>query len=691
MEQDNLDVNVEANNDEQAEIKKRKLEESNGSESEQPDSSKSVKNGDYSSATQDSDFNSTLTMKPTALEQDSEIEGGISGDEVADTALLVGEKVNQSNFLPKRKHPPPVLTRCVCWSIPVLAVVAIFILCIIAGITIVLNPSCPLFSDLTWWKTTVVYQIYPQSFQDSSGNGTGDLNGIAQRLDYLEYLGVKAIWLNPIYLSPMADSGYDVADYKTINPLYGTMDDFKQLLSRAHKKGIKLLMDFVPNHTSDQHAWFKESRSSTDNPKRNWYMWAKPVNYTSNGTPVPPNNWVSVFGGSMWEYDSTTREFYLHQFAKQQPDLNFRNPDVLDALDDILRFWLDLGVDGFRVDAIAHLFEDPLLRDEELLPNQTQITYNSFVHNYTKDYPEIHGVARRWRKLMDSYGERLMIGEIYSDTKTVMSFFGSAKEPEFSFPFNFFLLENSQWTGTAVAKIVSDWINNQPSFGWPNWVLGNHDNPRIATKAGPERVRLLNVLLLLLPGTPTTYYGEELGLESVPVPKNLSRDTNTDQPRDGERTPMLWNNSAHAGFTTLGATPWLPLHDNSTIAKFNVETQKANPKSSLNLYRELVTLRGSAEFQHGTYKQIGEATEESLVFLRYYKEGLRMTKSRYVVAINFSGNETVVSANGEDFVESGTLILSSFMDHSNAPITTRSISLRPYEAIVIKGESDRWI
>ena len=676
---------------ESSEAKRRKVTDPNGSTTDVKDTPKALKEDEVPLQDMTDVGHVPSEQDTTTLgEEMDNSEGAISGeDEFDDTAQLVNKKSSDKDR--QGYQLPPMLTRLVRWSVPVLGVIAIVLLCIAAGLVMALNHSCSLFSDLPWWKTTVIYQIYPQSFQDSSGNGIGDLNGITRHLDYLEYLGVKAIWLNPIYSSPMADSGYDVSNYTAINPLFGTLDDFKQLLSAAHQKGIKLLMDFVPNHTSEEHPWFKESRSSLDNPKRQWYVWAPPSKSSTKGNPLPPNNWLSLFGGSMWKYDGTTKQYYLHQFSEQQPDLNFRNPEVLDALDGVLRFWLDLGVDGFRVDAIAHLFEDPLLRDEEMYPNQTNTSsYDSYRHNYTKDLPEIHDVVQRWRRLLDSYGEKVMIGESYSDLKTIMSLYGTEEKPEFSFPFNFFLLENAEWKGTSVAEIIQKWIDNQPKFGWPNWVLGNHDNNRIASKAGPERARLLNVLLLLLPGTPTTYYGEELGMEDVPVPKNLSRDTNTDHPRDQERTPMLWNNSVHSGFTSPEVKPWLPLPDKSVIAKFNVETQKADPKSTLNLYRQLVVLRSNLIFQHGMYKSLS-STEDTLVFLRYYKEGLKMSDKRYIVAINFSGNSTTVHANVKEFVDSGKLVLSSFMDTPESTRPTESIPLRPYEAVVIEGQSDKWI
>ena len=550
------------------------------------------------------------------------------------------------------------------------------------------DSSCPpLYSPQVWWKNTVIYQIYPQSFQDSNGDGIGDLRGITSRVAYLNYLGVGAVWLNPIYPSPMADAGYDVSNYTGIHTQYGTMDDFKELLKTLHENGIRLLMDFVPNHTSDKHPWFLESKTSRDSPKRDWYIWADPA---EDGGP--PNNWLSLFGGSMWMLDNTTNQYYLHQFTHQQPDLNMTNPAVLEEMDKVLEFWFDLGVDGFRMDAVAHLLEDPEMRNESLAPEHAadkEQTYESFVHNRTTNLPGIHSIFRRWRKVADRYSDKLIIGEVYSSVDVVMTYFGSEEQPEFHFPFNFFLLDNETWNGTAVAKVVNKWFEYQPKFGWPNWVLGNHDNVRVATRVGPELARALNVLLLLLPGTPTTYYGEELGLENTDVPKDQQKDKNTDNPRDGERTPMLWDDSKYAGFTDA-VTPWLPLPDRDTVETQNVEAQKSDPKSMLHLYKRLVNLRGTGTFTHGSYKQL-TVSDDILVFLRYFKEGLKLSPYRFAVAINFSSNHSSVSFSDDDFVDESKIILSSYLDVSSKSVNSQSLQLRPYEAVVLQGQSDFWV
>jgi len=618
-----------------------------------------------------------------------EVAGGSSADEATDDdkTLLVrsdGDQVEEK----AKSVKVTVATRLVRWSLLLSVCVTIPILFLAACVIIGLNHTCLLLSPLPWWKTAVMYQIYPQSFQDTTGNGVGDLQGIIKRVDYLKYLGVKAVWLNPIYPSPQADAGYDVSNYTDINSLYGSMEDFRQLLNALHEKGIKLIMDFVPNHTSEEHPWFKESCSSTSSAKRDWYVWAEPA---EGGKP--PNNWMSVFGGSMWEYNATTGQYYLHQFAKQQPDLNMRNPEVLDALDGVLRFWLDAGVDGFRVDAVPHLLEDPQLRDEPPASNASNPTHDPLDHIYTRNVEGIHTITRRWRKIVDEYKDRVLIGEIYASPEVVMSYYGTDSEPEFHYPFNFLLLENTNWTGITVSGIIDSWMKepHKPSWGWPNWVLGNHDNPRIASKAGPELARALNVLLLLLPGTPTTYFGEELGLENVVVPKELQKDTNTDSPRDGERTPMLWDNTTNAGFSTANQT-WLPVADQSVVEKYNVEAQKADDRSMLQLYRRLVGLReSSTAFTNDGYYEVA-ATDESLVFLRYYKAGLKLSEERFAVAINFSPNSTTVNVDMSNFVDKATVVLSSELDSDGSnTVATKAVELRPYEAVVLRGQSDYWI
>ena len=486
-------------------------------------------------------------------------------------------------------------------------------------------------NNLEWWKTTIIYQCYPRSFQDSNDDGNGDLRGIMNRADYFVEIGVKTVWLNPIFGSPQRDGGYDISNFYEIDPLYGTIDDLKALLKELDSKGVHLLLDFVPNHTSDKHLWFVESRTNLTNSKRDWYIWADGAD-----DHTPPNNWISVFGGSAWTYDNTTNQYYFHQFADYQPDLNYRNPDVRAEMEKVLKFWLDLGVDGFRFDAVKHLLEDPALNNETRNPKyhgppNCTTCYDFLVHNLTTDYPGIHNITRSWRRLLDSYqDERFMVGEIYDPPDVIMSYYGENRD-EFNFPFNFFLLDNKDWTGVAVNQTISSWLDNMPEGAWPNWVLGNHDNPRVATRVGNYLAAAMNVLLLTLPGTPTTYYGEEIFMtNNKNIPKNETRDPAGH--RDGERTPMQWDNSTHAGFTSYSVTPWLPLPVNSTV--FNVQLERDDDRSMLNLYKRLAELKSKyAAFQFTNYTAI-LSTREVLAYTRYHES----SSDRFIIVINFFHN-----------------------------------------------------
>ena len=556
---------------------------------------------------------------------------------------------------------------------------------LVAAITLIaLSPTCQgSSSSLKWWQTTIIYQCYPRSFQDSDGDGSGDLNGIKSRLDYFVATGIRAVWLNPIFSSPQKDNGYDISNYTDIDPLFGTMADFTSLLQEMHKRDIRMILDFVPNHTSNEHPWFVESSRSKDNAKRDWYIWA------DGKDGGPPNNWISVFGGSAWTYDNTTEQYYLHQFSEFQPDLNYRNPEVKQAMEDVLTFWLDLGVDGFRMDAVVFLLEDPKLENETRNPNfppdkctsniSSPDCYNSLVHNRTTNYPGVHEIIRSWRQLLDSYSkpgeEKFMVGEVYDPISELVTYYGDHSD-EFNFPFNFLLLENSEWTGTQVSGIVAEWLDHIPQGAWSNWVLGNHDSPRIASKAGVYLARALNVLLLTLPGTPTTYYGEEIMMTDVYVPPPERHDPYQD--RDKERTPMQWNTSENAGFTN--GTPWLPLPDNYTI--FNVEVESNDSYSPLTLYRKLSELRSNySALQHAGYKHIANSTD-ILAYLREHED----KDSKLLVVINFSEEETTVNLNDTDLVNP-TMLLSSTLNR-NGSISLESIDLLGGEAVIIRGSGD---
>ena len=484
-----------------------------------------------------------------------------------------------------------------------------------------------------WWQRGIIYQVYPRSFMDSNGDGVGDLGGLIARLDYLRWLGVDAIWLSPIYPSPMKDFGYDVADYTGIDPLFGTLADFDQLIEAAHGIGLKIILDFVPNHTSDQHPWFIDARSARNNPRHDWYVWRDPA--PDGG---PPNNWLSCFGGSAWEYDPPTRQFYYHAFLREQPDLNWRNPEVIAAMFSILRFWLERGVDGFRVDVLWHLIKDDQFRDNPPNPHwrEGMDPYNRLIPLYTTDRPEVHGVIAQMRSLTDQYAARVLIGEIYLPIEKLVQYYGGSVEGV-QLPFNFQLLL-ANWRAGDIARILTTYEAALPEHGWPNWVLGNHDRPRIASRVGPAQARLAAMLLLTLRGTPTLYYGDEIGMHDVEMPPAKIRDPfEKNVPgrglgRDPERTPMQWSGSKNAGFTQ--GEPWLPIAED--YPRMNVEAERDDRASMLNLYKRLIDLRRHERaFEVGSFEPVA-AEGDLLTYLRRYDA------SAFLVALNFSREPTTV-------------------------------------------------
>lgn len=439
-----------------------------------------------------------------------------------------------------------------------------------------------------WWQRGIIYEVYPRSFMDSNGDGVGDLIGLISRLDYLRWLGVDAVWIAPIYPSPMKDFGYDVADYTAIHPLFGTPADFDRLISEAHARDLKVILDFVPNHSSDQHPWFVESRSSRDNPKRNWYIWRDP-----GAGGGPPNNWLSGFGGNAWEYDAHTEQYYYHAFLREQPDLNWRNPEVVEAMLNVLRFWLEHGVDGFRVDVLWHLITDDQFRDNP--PNSNwrkgMDPYQKLIPLHSTDQSEVHEVIARMRRLVNQYQDRVLIGEIYLPVERLVQYYG-ADLGGVHIPFNFQLLL-AKWQARDIARIIGEYEAALPQYGWPNWVLGNHDRSRIASRVGPAQARVAAMLLLTLRGTPTLYYGDEIGMHDVAIPLEKVQDPfEKNVPgrglgRDPQRTPMQWNAAKNAGFTT--GEPWLPIAED--YEKVNVEAERNDPASMLTLYGHLIKIR----------------------------------------------------------------------------------------------------
>jgi oligo-1,6-glucosidase/alpha-glucosidase len=444
-----------------------------------------------------------------------------------------------------------------------------------------------------WWERGVIYQIYPRSFQDSDGDGIGDLAGIEARLDHVVALGVDAIWLSPIFPSPMADFGYDVADYGGIEPMFGDLAGFDRLLAAAHARGLKLLLDFVPNHSSDQHPWFAASRSSRDDSKRDWYIW-RDAAPGADGSWGPPNNWISDFGGSAWEWDAATGQYYLHAFLKEQPDLNWRNPDLRAAMMDAMRFWFDRGVDGFRIDVLWHIVKAEGFPDNPPNPDWTpdRTERDRVIQLHSTDQPEAHAISAEMRALADSYGERVLVGEIFLPNDRHARWYGTPERPQVHLPFNFQLIENA-WDAELLRNMIAAYEASLPPHGWPNWVIGSHDAPRIAARIGEAQARVAAMLILTLRGTPTLYQGDEIGIGRVDIPPDRIRDPqDLRQPglgigRDRSRTPMAWDAGPHAGFST--AEPWLPLHTDWPTR--NVAAQGGDPQSMLTLYRRLLALR----------------------------------------------------------------------------------------------------
>jgi alpha-glucosidase len=533
-------------------------------------------------------------------------------------------------------------------------------------------------SNFLWWQSGTIYQIYPRSYQDSNNDGIGDLNGIRRRLDYIQSLGVQAVWLSPIYPSPMHDFGYDVADYTGIHPMFGSMTDFDALLDEIHGRGLKLILDLVPNHTSDEHPWFIESCSSRDNPKRDWYIWADPA--PDGG---PPNNWLSYFGGPAWTFDKTSGQYYLHQFVSQQPELNYRHPEVLPAMLDAMRFWLDKGVDGFRIDVVWLMIKDELLRDEPANPDWDGVDpHASLRHIYTQSVAGIHDLVRQMRAVVDEYDERLMVGEIYLPLEELVAYYGRSLD-ECHLPFNFHLILNKQWQAAAVRQIVEEYESLLSPGGWPNWVLGNHDQHRIASRVGPAQARIANMLLLTLRGTPTSYYGEEIGMENGHISPEFVQDPPAvNQPeiahiigRDPARTPMQWDDSPHAGFTAAEAQPWLPVAANYPTC--NVARQEADPTSMLSLYRALTRLRQrEPALSVGDYGSVDTAVADIFAYQRTAPNA-----DRFLILLNFgSGSHTIDLSH---LASNATIAVASDMQRSG-PINLAALTLDPDEGLILR-------
>ena len=494
-----------------------------------------------------------------------------------------------------------------------------------------------------WWKHSVIYEIYPRSFQDSNGDGVGDINGITSRLDYLHDLGIGAVWITPMYPSPLVDFGYDVADYTRLDPLYGTLTDFDHLMAEAKKRNIRVIMDFVPNHTSDEHPWFKESRSSRTNAKRDWYIWRD-----GKGPGEPPNNWQSWFGHSAWQLDPTTSQYYYHHFYVEQPDLNWRNPEVRKAMYDAMRFWLDRGVAGFRLDAVSRLFEDPNLHDDPILPGKNAYGDPNIQHKYTDNLPEIHQVLREMRRVVDAYpGNPVLISEADEPNINELSKMYGPKDDEVQLPMDFQIADVNKLSAPDFRRLLDE-VDRNAAHGQPHFFFSNHDQPRQWDRYGDgvhndQIAKLTAALLLTTRQTPLMYYGEEIGMRTTPP----ARKEDVQDPigkigwpeekgRDGERTPMQWDTTKNAGFSAADHT-WLPIPPSA--AKYNVSVESAEPHSILSFYKLLLALRRSdPALRNGTYVPVARDDPYVLAYLRRNPGG----GESVLVVLNMSGEERSV-------------------------------------------------
>jgi alpha-glucosidase len=587
------------------------------------------------------------------------------------------------------------------------------------------NPAVPT-TDTTWYNHAVVYEIYPRSFQDSNGDGIGDLNGITQRLDYLQHLGVDALWIAPMYPSPQVDFGYDISDYNAVDPQYGTLADFDKLIAAARDHHIRIILDMVANHTSDKHAWFIESASSRTNPKADWYCWQDGISPNAPGVTdyqrrfivqskagpvVPPTNWPSLFGGSAWEWSPTRQQFYYHKFYKQQPDLNWRNPAVEEAMFNAMRFWLDRGVAGFRLDAVPTLFEDPQLRNEPIAAPGLNAQGDPNVDDlYTNMLPEVHDVLRRMRQMTDSYspdtfpGARVLIGETYlPDTAELNKWYGAPAHPELQLPMDMLLGFHTEGHGPNGAdftlspahfrKYITEAETNL-NGAQPLFVFDNHDNTRSWDRFGDGIhnqliARILATVLLTTRSTALMYYGEELGMHTqTPTRKEDVRDPigitgwPQEKGRDGERTPMQWSPGPQAGFSTDPQT-WLPIEPDYKTT--NVATESADPNSLLNWYRTLITIRRLNPTLHdGGIVMLDTTNPNVLSYLRTAPP----TSRPLIISVNMTAQPQTIhldlTAAGITSTHIQTLLADDNSLHDLTTATT--ITLPPFTSLIAEIE-----
>ncbi|KAL4712835.1 hypothetical protein ACJJTC_011905 [Scirpophaga incertulas] len=553
---------------------------------------------------------------------------------------------------------------------------------------------------LEWWEETIVYQIYPRSFKDSDGDGIGDLNGITSKLNYIHELGVGAIWLSPIFQSPMYDFGYDISDFYAIHDEYGTMEDFVTLVNKANEFGIKVILDLVPNHTSNESMWFQEALKGNEK-YYNYFVWDDGI-IDENGNRQPPNNWLSHFRGSAWEYREEVGQYYLHQFVIGQPDLNYRNPDVVDEMKNVIRFWLNKGIAGFRIDAVNCLFEvdkqlfGGVYPDEPIaIGNDGDPGSHSYLdHIYTKDQNETYYMVYQWRDVIEEFRAddgmpRLLMSEVYASIQDVVRYFGEGEIKGVQMPFNFDLITDVDDSSSAndIKRAIDKFMTYKPIDQNANWVVGNHDQSRMATRYGSSLVDGINMIVLLLPGIGVTYMGEELGMVDGYVSWEDTVDPagcNTNDPinyvktsRDPARTPFQWSAEKNAGFSTADKT-WLPVA--TGYDTLNAESQNNSRISHLKVYQALNELRKSKVFRHGRYESLA-LNNDVFAFRRWYKSHI------YVVIVNMRQTEHTVDLTYFENV-SGNLKVAIVNIQSDKVIGQKfkatSVPVSAYESMVLK-------
>ncbi|XP_004534609.1 maltase A3 [Ceratitis capitata] len=551
-----------------------------------------------------------------------------------------------------------------------------------------------------WWQSAAIYQIYPRSFKDSDGDGVGDLKGIAEQLPYLKEIGIAATWISPIYTSPMADFGYDVANFTNIDSVFGTLDDFDALIAKSREVGVKIILDFVPNHSSDEHEWFKKSAAG-DKDYKDFYVWHP--GRMVNGTRQPPTNWRSVFRGSAWQWHAERKEYYLHQFLSKQPDLNYRNPKVRAAMSDVLRFWLRRGVTGFRVDAVPFAFEiapdangnwpDEPRNDWVVDPDD----YNYVKHIYTADQPETLHLVYEWRRVLDEFqkenggDERVMLTEAYSPLDVVMKYYGNETAEGAQMPFNFLMINwlSNDSDAYHFAETVNAWLQNMPEGRTANWVIGNHDQNRVGSRLGADRIDMLNMLTNMLPGVSISYYGDEIGMTDVWIPWNDTQDpsachTNPDIyekfSRDPERTPFQWSDAENAGFSTANKT-WLPVADNYKTV--NVQHERVAPLSHLNIYKQLHALRNESTLRHSSVEL--KAINQNVLGVKR----MLLNDYTYVFLMNlFDSTEQVDLTQAFDnlpYEVEYVIVTPQSTAKKGDTVKSNSLKLLPKEAVVVRS------